>query len=242
MKAEITTVTFYSMKTKIITVLLLAGLCAGAWAQEKAAPLDERQFQESINSLRRERNDSERLRQARQPHHRLSSRQVKEMAKLFADEQVRLEYAMAAYPQVVDPENFYEVYDAFTSFSKVMRLHDRVRQMREPAPGPGYRPEPAFVGDEEFKDILKGIRNESFDNTRMRIAKQILSTSRKPFLASQVKAMLGAFDFDAGRLELAKFAYEYTFDKERYFVVNEAFSFDSAKNDLARYIESKRKP
>jgi hypothetical protein len=41
---------------------------------------------------------------------------------------------------------------------------------------------------------------------------------------------------------LAKFAYDYTFDREKYFVVNEAFSFDNSKQQLAQYLETKTLP
>ena len=54
--------------------------------------------------------------------------------------------------------------------------------------------------------------------------------------------MLDCFDFEPSKLEIAKFAYEHTFDREKYFVVNEAFSFDNSKTELSRYIQSKSGP
>ncbi len=56
----------------------------------------------------------------------VSSAQVKQIALLFFSEQDKLEFAKAAYKNTVDKENFYDVYDAFASFSTVFRLHDYV--------------------------------------------------------------------------------------------------------------------
>jgi hypothetical protein len=64
---------------------------------------------------------------------RVSSLQVKTIVEKFRDENARLQFAIAAYPRVIDPENLYEVYDAFFTFSKVMRLHDATRGVRPPA-------------------------------------------------------------------------------------------------------------
>ncbi len=54
----------------------------------------------------------------------LTAQQVKEIAQSFNDEFNRLDYAQRAYASVFDPENYYEVYDAFGKFSTAIRLYD----------------------------------------------------------------------------------------------------------------------
>jgi hypothetical protein len=210
-------------------------------AAENSAVSQER-LDADLQSLSAERDDGSRLGQAKELAHRhwLSSLQVKAIASRLADDKARLEFATAAFPRTVDPENFYEVYDAFVSFSHVMRLHDRIRQF-ERIP-PVVVEVPAHVSDKEIKDILQTLRKESFDQTRMSVARQILSSHRGGFLSQQVRQMLGCFDFEPNRLELAKFAYDFTVDPEKYYLVNDAFDFDGNKQALARYIQSRNRP
>ncbi len=212
------------------------------WAADQ--PLAEQvPLEDEMRSLKAERDSGEKLRRAQDiiHAHRLSSMQVKAIAAGLVDDNARLEFATAAYPRTVDPENFYEVYDAFTTFSKVMRLHDRVQQFeRVRTPPPVERP--PTLTDQECKEIIRALKRESFDQTRMQLARQIIGNSRKLFLSSQVKQVLDCFDFEPSKLEIAKYAFDHTYDRERYFLVNEAFSFDNSKTELSRYIQSRNEP
>jgi hypothetical protein len=73
------------------------------------------------------------------------------------------------------------------------------------------------------------------------VAKQIVGGSRGNFLSSQVRQLVACFDFEPGKLDLAKFAYDYTMDPENYYQVQEAFSFSNTRQQLAKYIEEKQR-
>jgi hypothetical protein len=168
--------------------------------------------------------------------HWLSSLQVKAIAARLPDDNSRLDFALAAYPRTLDPENFYEVYDAFTAYSKVFRLHDRIQSMRRPYPADQAPRQ--LVSPEDLKEILNSLRQEPFEQARIKLAKQVFSVSKREFLSGQVRQILGTFDFEPSRLEIAKFAFAYTADPEKYFLVNEAFSFNRSKEELAKFIQS----
>ena len=205
--------------------------------------LDEGNLQDRIRALGAERNEAQQLRRAVElaARHRLSSLQVKAIAARLNDDGARLEFAMAAYPLTVDPENYYEVYDAFKTFSKVLRLHDWIRERARP-PGSPVVVVPEVVSDEEARGIVQAIRKESFDQTKDKLARQILSSSRKKFLSAQIKAILKCFAFEATRLEFAKFAYDYTLDREQYFQVNDALEFAASRESLSQYIRTRNQP
>jgi hypothetical protein len=44
------------------------------------------------------------------------------------------------------------------------------------------------------------------------------------------------FSFESSRLEFAKFAYKYTWDINNYFLLNDAFDFESSIDELNKYI------
>ena len=60
----------------------------------------------------------------------VKSQQVKTLALLFTSDSVRLIFCKAAYPKVTDTLNFFNVYDAFTSFSYAIRMYDYTQHYR----------------------------------------------------------------------------------------------------------------
>ncbi len=88
---------------------------------------------------------------------------------------------------------------------------------------------------ERFKESLK---NESFDNTRMNIAKQVITANW--FTTAQVKEIMGFFSFENSKLDIAKYAYKYTVDKSDYFTLADCFTFSSYKDELMRYLRANK--
>ena len=97
-------------------------------------------------------------------------------------------------------------------------------------------PPPACYGmnDYEFDMLKRTIDQRSFDSSRLQIAKQAISSNR--ITAQQVTELLGLMTFESTKLELAKFAYHHTLDKQNYFLVNDAFTFESSIDELNEYI------
>jgi hypothetical protein len=219
---------------------VLGAIAANAQTAEQV-PMESSSFEAEIRKLDGEQVGAERLRRAKELvlRRHYSSRQVKAIAMRLPDDDARLEFATEAFPRTVDPENFYDVYDSFTSFSKVFRLHDRVRSFPGGTPVM-LRPEP--MSQHDFGPILKALKNESFDPQRLQLARQIFASSRRNFLSAQVRDMAKTFGFESGRLDFAKLAYDYTIDPEKYFLVNEAFSFANTRDQLSRYVAGKVRP
>jgi len=78
------------------------------------------------------------------------------------------------------------------------------------------------------------ISKASFDNSKLTIAKQIASSNC--LLASQIRDIMRIFAFESTRLEFAKFAYAFCYDKGNYFLVNNAFTFSSSIDELNKLI------
>lgn len=234
------------MKKSLALALVGALIAIAPYVVMAAAPmpLEDEPFEESMRAIARERNDATRLERARSiaRDHRMSSMQVKEIATKLSDDNARLEFAIGCFPRVVDPENFYEVYDAFRSFSKVMRLHDAIAplKLQPPPPSPVVVTPPVQpLSEKEFDPIYKALKKENFDNARLQTARQILSATGKKFLSSQIKRMADSFDFDNTKLDFAKFAFDYVLDPQRYFVVNDSFDFPNSRQALSQHVESK---
>ena len=89
-----------------------------------------------------------------------------------------------------------------------------------------------------FQQFKQSCEKEPFDNTKMRIAKQFMPMNN--FNTEQVKELVGIFSFENNKLDMAKYAYDYTVDKGNYYVVNDAFSFNNSKDALMDYIKNRK--
>lgn len=85
-----------------------------------------------------------------------------------------------------------------------------------------------------FNKLRMMIGNTAFLSTKLNLAKQAITANG--ILSAQVEELMKQLDFETDRLNLAKFAYLHTVDKNNYFIVNNAFDFDSSIVQLERYI------
>lgn len=107
-----------------------------------------------------------------------------------------------------------------------------------PRPAPAPDPIPVNrcypMAPQDFNAALNSIKSKSFSDTKLTLAKQILSTNC--ITAMQARAMAQEFTFEADKLAFAKLAYASTVDKNNYFQVNDIFDFESSIEELAEFI------
>jgi len=104
---------------------------------------------------------------------------------------------------------------------------------------PGYNGPygcPMPMSDADCSSAKQSIKSKSFEDSKLTVAKQILGSNC--MLSSQVKDVMMLFDFEASRLDFAKFAYGKTFDPGNYYKLNDAFDFESSIDELNKYINS----
>jgi hypothetical protein len=84
----------------------------------------------------------------------------------------------------------------------------------------------------EFNNALSSINAQRFDDGKLCVANQIMAYN---YLYSwQVREILFQFSFDSNKVQFAKMAYAKTIDKENFYVVNDAFTFQSSVRELNR--------
>lgn len=101
-----------------------------------------------------------------------------------------------------------------------------------PVPAPSYSP----MSHSDFNNLRHSIESKTFESTRMEITKQVLS--QRYVSTRQVMDLMNLLTFESSKLELAKFAFDRTIDKENYFRVNDSFTFESSIRELGDYIRS----
>lgn len=88
-----------------------------------------------------------------------------------------------------------------------------------------------------FNDFIKMLSEESFDSGKLEKSKNYIS--KTTLSAAQIAEIAKQYSFDSNRLEWAKYAYQYCYDKQNYFQLKPTFSFSSNYNDLEKYVNGK---
>lgn len=98
----------------------------------------------------------------------------------------------------------------------------------------GYGNYSIGMNDYDFMELKTMVGNTSFDDTKLTICNQAISANRVS--SNQVFELMTLLTFESNKLDLAKFAYRNVIDKNRFYVVNNAFTFSSSIDDLNNYI------
>lgn len=84
----------------------------------------------------------------------------------------------------------------------------------------------------QFKQTLK---NEAYDDTRLTIARQGIASNK--FTCQQAREIIQLFVYENNKLEIAKFIYSYTIDRNNFMIVYDVFNYSSSREELARFIQ-----
>lgn len=103
----------------------------------------------------------------------------------------------------------------------------------------GPRPCRNAMGNADFEEAKKAVKDGNFDDTKVSIAQQIMMANC--LNTNQITEILKLINFEESRLELAKFAYDYCTDKNNYYKLGSSFNFDSSKNELSNFVKAQRK-
>jgi hypothetical protein len=76
-----------------------------------------------------------------------------------------------------------------------------------------------------FDLFIAQMQEMSFDSNKLEYAK--FAIRQNGITVAQLRVALGRLSFDSNRLDLAKYAYQFTIDRQNYFMLQDAFSFQS---------------
>jgi len=220
-------------------------------AQNCNGPMPQRMFDQQLQQLRANPNESSRMRYAMQVFipHCLSSGQVFQVCRVLGSDAYCIDFAYAAYGNVVDPDNFYDVYDAFQLKSSAFRLHDMIHglivvqpmPLPEPLP-PAPAPQPVVpvceVTASEMAEIREQIKAATYKDSMENQAKMMIK-AKQCFRADQIADLLSVLTYDDSKLSVAKFAYDYCIDTQNYYRVVNTMTFKSYQDDLTKFIQSR---
>ena len=95
------------------------------------------------------------------------------------------------------------------------------------------------IADADFTGQLIDISARPFEPMKLSAAKKMAETHC--LRVSQVKLVINVFESESSRLSFAKFAWDYTYDRDNYAEVNDELHSQKSRDDLDRFIEGKSK-
>ncbi len=90
----------------------------------------------------------------------------------------------------------------------------------------------------DFSSALSTVKNQGFDETRLKTAKQIAGGNC--LSTNQISEICKVFGFEETKLDFAKYAYDRCTEPNNYFKINNVFGFSSSVDDLTDYISGKQ--
>ena len=90
------------------------------------------------------------------------------------------------------------------------------------------------MSDDRFTNARNSISSKDFEDSKLTIALQVIKSNC--LYVSQIKQIMMLFEFEDTKLEFAKEAYNYTYDINNYYELNDVFDFESSTEELNQYI------
>lgn len=98
-------------------------------------------------------------------------------------------------------------------------------------------PMSSCMSSQDYENAYRLISKESFDSSKLAIAKQIVSAN--PMNAGQILGICKLLSFESNKLDFAKYAYPYCVEPNKYYLLNETFTYESSKRELDEFIKGR---
>lgn len=90
------------------------------------------------------------------------------------------------------------------------------------------------VSDSQVAEMMAGFDDFTFGDQRMETMRSFMKNNCTT--VAQLKKMMETLDFEDNKLNMAKFAYSYVFDRENYYLLHSLFEYPYSVTDLSNYI------
>lgn len=167
----------------------------------------------------------------------LSAAQLMKISLTMELETSRLNFLKQAFGRCYDQGNYLKMIQVFKHQPNQDALIDFYNEQAKPQEDPG--PPPCSVSEMEMISIKATLSKQNVESSKVSTIKQILR-SKKCFSVNQVKTILKMVNIESYKMELAKFAYEFTINKEDYYQVADVLQIESYKRELTEFLESKQ--
>lgn len=163
----------------------------------------------------------------------ITTEQLQVLLKQFVFNDDKLDWAMMAYPYVIDQKQYYRLRGEFSFISTQEKFDQFVQNMAD-TERRGLRG-PRLMGRDEFATLQTIIKKEAFADGKKSVFKAAMVD--RLISVAQVNELIRTLTFDDEKLTWAKMAYNYTADIRNYYQLRDVFTFDSNKQKLDKFLQ-----
>jgi hypothetical protein len=161
--------------------------------------------------------------------------QARQMIQLVSDEANRLYLTKLSYRGLTDKTNFTVLYDLLGRQSSRDELAVHVNAYNSGSLGLPVISGVAMT-DAEYNAIYRDVQNRWGLGAKMSALTDIFQTAAYHFTTSQARQLIMLVSAESNRLDLAKASYDNIVDPANFTQLNDVFSTQSSRDDLAAYV------
>ncbi len=239
----------------IFLVLILIGAKAIHGQTNKKA---EQEFSKMMSSIKTEKSNEKRLQNSIQffNHRRgTTTRELMEIASYLSNDRLKYRLCLQVYPNIIDKQYFFNVFDIFERFSFAMKLyHNTIAKKRDIIidsdqdhqydnirfpDASRYRGRRGVncrmpMADRDFDYYISDLRLPRDERQRLRNLKD--EVEQNCFSTAQIMKLGLELDLEKNKLSFLKYAYNKTYDLGNFDATIQILNHSFYKDDLLNYI------
>jgi hypothetical protein len=161
--------------------------------------------------------------------------QTRQLIQLVSDENNRLQLAKLAYNNVVDPENYSQLYNLLSSQYSRNELDVYVKANSNGNTGNSVR---TPMTDASFNNLYNNISNQFGLGVKMSSLTNEFNNTNNYFTTAQTRQLIQLVSDENNRLQLAKLSYDNIVDPENFSRLYDLFTSQSSRTELAEYVRT----
>ncbi|MBL4755732.1 MAG: DUF4476 domain-containing protein [Flavobacteriales bacterium] len=212
-------------------------------------PVGARMFNVLVGRVIRQPNDIDKIKTATKfgQVNCLTTSQIMKLGSMIESEQNRLILLRTSFDHVYDVMNYGYADQLFSSaayhekFQRFLTGGNSSTTTTTTTTTTVTKPSqpPCGTSTAQFEEIKQHIAGQSFNSTKITVAKQVIR-AKECFTSRQIAEIVLLFAFEAGKLEMAKYAYDFCEDPANYFLVNNSLTFESSVKELTDFVASRQ--
>lgn len=163
----------------------------------------------------------------------LTVAQAKQLIELVSEESNRLQLAKSSYDNILDQENFSQLYDLLNSQSSRNELAAFVNSNGNNS---GYVK--TAMTSSQFEALYRDVQNRWGVGAQMAALTDIFRTTTNYFTVAQTIQLIQLISDENNRLQLAKSSIDNITDQANFNQLYDLFSSQSSRNELAAYVNN----
>ena len=167
--------------------------------------------------------------------------QAEQLIRLVSSESNRLQLAKASYDNIIDPANFSNLYDVFTSQASRNELSAYINNNTSSGNNTGtintYK---TPMSDASFNSLYSRIQNTWGLGAKMSALTDLFANNANYFTTAQAEQLIRLVSLESNRLQLAKASYDNITDPANFSNLYDVLTSQTSRDELAAYVNTIR--